>query len=136
MTIIESESVTVKGACTEVFDFLRDLNNYSLLLPKDRISDWKSDGKSCSFRIQNTYTITLIHVGENRPDIVHLESGEGSPLKFKLDLKLKELTADTTEAKMTCSADLNPFLKMMVEKPLKNLFDYMANRLVKVREET
>jgi carbon monoxide dehydrogenase subunit G len=135
MTVIESKEVTVKGSCQQTFEFLKNLNNYHLLLPKDRISDWKADEKSCSFRIQNTYTITLVYNGANEPNTIMLISGEGSPLKFNLDLELADANTETTQAKMVCKADLNPFLKMMVEKPLKNLFDYMADRLVKVREE-
>ena len=38
-------------------------------------------------------------------------------------------TDGVTKAKQEFNADLNPFIKMMVEKPLKNLFDHIADRM-------
>jgi len=62
-----------------------------------------------------------------------LISGENSPFSFSLNIILTE-SDGTCDAQLLCEADINPFLKMMVEKPLNNLFDYMADRLVKVKE--
>ena len=44
---------------------------------------------------------------------------------------LRNLTngGDGTSGYMKCDADINPFLKMVVQGPLKNLFDYMAEKL-------
>ena len=43
MTRIESKSVMITKSAEEVYAFASDLNNFQLLLPKDRISDFKSD---------------------------------------------------------------------------------------------
>ena len=37
-------------------------------------------------------------------------------------------------AQLICNADINPFLKMIIEKPLYYLFNYMADKLVAVKE--
>ena len=133
MTRIESKKVTVSASQQEVFEFLSDMNNYELLLPKKNISDWKSDEKTCSFKIQKTYKLVLEHVGGTEYSTVNIKSGEGSPFKFTLDVNLAE--GPTTEAQLICDADINPFLKMMVQKPLNNLFDYMADRIATVKSE-
>ncbi|MCT4579844.1 MAG: hypothetical protein N4A35_00380 [Flavobacteriales bacterium] len=133
MTKIESKKVVVNSSQQEVFEFLSDMNNYELLLPKKNISDWKSDEKTCSFKIQKTYKLVLEHVGGTTYNQVNIKSGEGSPFKFTLDVNLAEGAA--TEAQLICNADINPFLKMMVQKPLNNLFDYMADRIATVKGE-
>lgn len=133
MTHIESKKVRVEASNSECFNFLTDLNHYELLLPQDKISNWESDEKSCSFKIQKTYKLDLLFKSAEEPNIIHLESGANSPFKFTLDIHL--IGGDQTEAQIKCDADINPFLKMMVEKPLNNLFDYMADRLVKVKSE-
>lgn len=134
MTKIESDKTTVAASVETVYAFLQDLNNYQLLLPKDKISDWNStkDGFSC--KVQNTYKIALNKDTEFENEKIVLESDESSPLKFNLNVNVTA-KGDATEVHLLGEADLNPFLKMMVMKPLKNLFDYMANRLVKVNEQ-
>ncbi|MCB9196618.1 MAG: hypothetical protein H6598_10375 [Flavobacteriales bacterium] len=134
MTKIESKEVVISAENKVCFDFLLDLNNYHLLLPKDKISDWKSDEQNCSFKIQNTYKLSLKYQESNPHSRILITSGEGSPFSFDLYVDLVENGANTG-AQLVCHADINPFLKMMVQKPLNNLFDYMAERMVKVLGE-
>tara|TARA_X000000368_G_C22858912_1_gene635635 strand:- start:336 stop:797 length:462 start_codon:yes stop_codon:yes gene_type:complete len=133
MTKIESKKVNVACSIEDCYTFLTDLNNYELLLPKDKISSWESDEKKCSFKIQKTYKLTLVYKNGLPHNEIHLVSGENSPFSFSLNIVLSESGA-TCDAQLLCEADINPFLKMMVEKPLNNLFDYMADRLVKVKQ--
>jgi len=133
MTHIESKKVEVGASVNDCFNFLCDLNHYELLLPKDKISHWESGEQFCSFKIQKTYKLDLLFKGTEEPNVIHLVSGEKSPFKFTLDIHLEE--SDLTQAQLKCDADINPFLKMMIEKPLNNLFDYMADRLVMVKNE-
>ncbi|MFN0031822.1 MAG: hypothetical protein ACKVOR_06665 [Flavobacteriales bacterium] len=131
MTQIESKKVTVSASTESVFDFLSDMNNIQKLLPLDKITEWKSDEKSCSFKIQNAYTIGLNHMGGTPHSTVNYESAQGSPFAFTLNTQLS-VNDNGTDAQLFCEADINPFLKMIVTGPLKNLFDYMAERLVKL----
>jgi carbon monoxide dehydrogenase subunit G len=131
MTEITSKEAALGADVATVFAFLCDMNNYELLLPKDKINDWESGKDHFSCKIQNTYKISLLANGTTDDNEVHLVSAKGSPLNFSLNLKLKE-NGDGSKAQMFCDADLNPFLKMMALKPLQNLFDYMAGRLEKI----
>ena len=135
MTRIESKHVEVNCPQEEVYNYLTDLNNFKELLPQDRISNWESNTEMCSFRIQGTVTISIV-LKEGKPNgMIHLGSGEKSPFPFTLDVNIIELEANRCEAFQVFEADINPFLKMMVEKPLSNLFDYIADRLAKVKGE-
>jgi len=131
MTEITSKEAVLGADLPTVFEFLCDMNNYELLLPKDKINEWEAGKDHFSCKIQNTYKISLLANGTTDDKEVHLISAEGSPLKFSLNLKLEE-NGDGCKAQMFCDADLNPFLKMMALKPLQNLFDYMAGRLEKI----
>lgn len=134
MTRIESKEVVISANEKVCFDFLMDLNNYELLLPKKSISNWESDEKSCSFKIQKTYKLAMKYSESEPTSKILVVSGEGSPFSFDLYINLSG-NGETTSAQLVCHADINPFLKMMVEKPLNNLFDYMAERMVKVLAE-
>lgn len=131
MTKIESKKVEVNCQQTEVYEFLTDMNNYELLLPKKNVTDWSSNEKNCSFKIQKTYKLELEQVGGTPSSQINIKSGDGA-FKFTLDINLKEV-GGKTEAQLICDADINPFLKMMVMKPLNNLFDYMADRIAVVK---
>ncbi|MFZ6051602.1 hypothetical protein [Halocola ammonii] len=128
MARIESKKVEVNASASEVFEFLKDLNNLEELLPEGKISDWQSTSEKCSFKVQNAYKITLEQDKEEKPHFLQLKSGEDGPLPFVLEIYLKG-EGDKIEAQQICDAKMNPFLKMMAEKPLKNLFDHIADKL-------
>ena len=131
MTRIESKEVTIAKSPQELYTFLQNMDNFKQLLPQDRISEWKSDGDSCSFKVQGAATIGLKIAGGNAPDHLQLASTDRSPFPFTLDVHLED-QGGSTKAKQIFNAELNPFLKMMVEKPLKNLFDHIADKMVTI----
>lgn len=131
MTTIESKQVRIAKPAAELHTFLTDMNNFQQLLPQDRISDWKSDGRSCSFKVQGAATIGLELAGGEAPGHLVLKATERSPFPFTLDVFLKEEEGVTT-AWQEFKGDINPFIKMMVEKPLKNLFDHIADRMAAI----
>ena len=128
MAKIESKQVTVSADSAAISAYLADMNNFHHLLPQDKISDWKADEKNCSFKVQGGYTIQLEHAGQTG-NIIHMKSGAASPFPFTLDVHLKP-GQGVTVAHQVIDAEVNPFMKMMIEKPLKNLFDYIADKLV------
>jgi len=128
MTRIESKQVEIAKPAQALYDFLQDMNNFQQLLPQDRISEWKSDGVSCSFKVQGAATIGLQLDGGTAPGHVKMKATERSPFPFTLDVHLKE-NGGVTTAWQEFNGDINPFIKMMVEKPLKNLFDHIADRM-------
>ena len=128
MTKLESKKVEITKPAQDLYAFLKDMNNFQQLLPEGRISEWKSDGTSCSFKVQGAATIGLMLDGGTPPTLLKLKATERSPFPFTLDVFLKEEGGITT-AWQEFNADLNPFIKMMVEKPLQNLFDHIADRM-------
>ncbi len=129
MTRIESKQVAIRRTPEELYTFLQDMTNFQQLLPGDRISDWKSDGRSCSFKVQGAATIGLELAGGEAPGLVRMKATERSPFPFTLNVYLQAEDGGT-RAWQVFEADLNPFIKMMVEAPLRNLFDHIADKMV------
>jgi carbon monoxide dehydrogenase subunit G len=125
---IESKKVTIPANREAVFAYVSDLNNFKELLPADRISDWESNEDYCSFKIQGTATIDLHKESSTPHEKLELRGGEKAPFPIALHIFLDEDGGGTTVYQKV-EAKVNPFLKMMVEKPLANLFDYIADRL-------
>lgn len=128
MTRIESVKGELNASSSTVYDNLSDLNNLVNYLPADKISNWESDGKTCSFKVMGTYTIGLAFSEESTNEHIQLKATDKSPFPFTLHIHLDENGESKTESQIICEAKLNPMLKMMVVKPLKNLFDYIIKK--------
>ena len=127
---IKGNTVTVNASQAEIFAFLGDSNNIIHLLPKDKISDFKSTDEMCSFKVQGGVMISLVQDGLSGDNILFMKSGEKSPFPFRLTIKVEKV-GDTSEGYIQFDGEVNAFLKMMVERPLTNLFNYMSDRLQK-----
>lgn len=128
MATIESKQVVLNTTPDEVFGYVKNLNNLIDLLPVDKVSEWQGGEGSCSFKVAGGYKIGLEHKSLTPPSSIVLRSSEGSAMKFDLDIQLHE-EGGKTRAGMVANVDANPFVMMMVEKPLKNLFDYIATKM-------
>ena len=126
--IIKSNKVQVAASQKEVFDFLIDMNNIIHLLPQDKISDFKSTDKDCSFKVQGGVIISLVHDGVQDNAEIFLVSGEKSPFPFKLTIHIAD-EQDESTGYIHFDGEVNMFLKMMVEKPLTTLFNYMSDKI-------
>jgi hypothetical protein len=127
---IESKTVNVNTDQKALYSYISDLRNFNELLPQERISNFQADENQCSFKIQGGYTIGLERAGGTPDSLLKLKSTAVAPFPFTLDISLNDQGV-STQASQVINADVNPFIKMMIEKPLTNLFDYIADQLVK-----
>lgn len=126
--IINSTKVSVAAKPDEIVVFLEDANNILKLLPEDKVTDFEATKDKCSFKVQGGVIISLVQDGKEGNSKVFLKSGEKSPFPFKLTVHINE-DGDGTIGYMEFNGEVNTFLKMMVEKPLTNLFNLMTDKL-------
>lgn len=130
-TEIESDKVVIAKSAEIVFNYIADFNNIIHLLPQDKISDWRSSFNDCSFKIQNAAIIPLVKNAVHPNSKIDIVSGEKAPFPFTLEVHIIEIE-NGCECHLKFEGEINAFLKMMVVKPLTNLFNYMANKLKEV----
>lgn len=128
MTRIESEKGHLKTNPKAVYQDLRNLNNLKKYLPADKISDWESDAQTCSFKVMGTYVIGLKFSKNSTEEHIVLVATDKSPFPFTINLHVNPQDENHSIAKIICDAELNMMLKMMVIKPLKDLFDYIIKK--------
>ena len=124
---LKGNKVTIKATKEAIKDFLVIPSNIWHLLPKDKVSDFKADENGCSFKVQGGITISLLN-NSSTDNTLLLKSGEKTPFPFELKIHLEE-NDDSTEGYIVFNGEVNMFLKMMVEKPLSALFNYMSEKL-------
>ncbi len=126
--IINSEKVQVNASPEKIMEFLEDANNIIHLLPQDKISDYKSSKEECSFKVQAGVIISLIEDGREGNEKLFLRSGQGTPFPFRLTVFISPV-GEGSEGYIHFDGEVNMFLKMMVQTPLTNLFNYMSQKL-------
>lgn len=132
MTEIKSKEVGINNSVQEIYDYLMDMNNFKELLPQDKISEWKATTDSCSFKIQGAATIDLSIDKSTSPNQINLISGDKSPFPFTLDVFLSG-DENNCNGYYHFKGKMNPFMKMIAEKPLTALFNYVVDRLKEVK---
>ena len=125
MTEIRSKEVQVGAGADELKAHLQNLLNLEALLPADKVKDFKGTEDEVSFKIQGGLEIRLTRTTASFDgDVLRLQGG-GAPFAFHLDLNVTTAPAGT-RAWVLCEAELNPFLRMMAQKPLEALFQHIA----------
>ena len=121
MTEFTSDVKTIAHNDADIFRVLSDLGKLDLVkdrIPADKIKDFKSDSDSCSFRVDPVGEVRF-RVVEREPNKRVKFKSENLPFDVFLWIQLVRKAEKDTKMKMTLRADLNPFIKGMVSKPLK-----------------
>ncbi len=127
MTRIESDKAIIAKPASEVFNFLSDFGNIGSLMPS-QVSEFVHDADTCKFTITGMATLGMKYFSKTPNAEIVMQKHEKAPFDFNLICKLNEVSADSTELQLYFDADLNPFLKMMAEKPLTNFLNLLVNK--------
>jgi carbon monoxide dehydrogenase subunit G len=136
MTRIESNTVTINQNPKSVFEFLSDFNNFQKLMP-EQVTDWISGTTSCSFNIKGMASLGMAHDVLIPNSEVKIKRNGKAPFDFFLTCKIESINeGSNSNVKLFFDADLNPFLKMMAEKPLTNFLNLLVNRYKEISSTT
>jgi carbon monoxide dehydrogenase subunit G len=127
MTRIESDTRTVNQSPEAVFKFLSDFNNFKQLMP-EQVTDWVSDSTSCSFNIKGMASLGMAHDQLTPNSEIRIKRSGKAPFDFFLICSIDPEGETQSRVALLFDADLNPFLKMMAEKPLTNFLNMLVNK--------
>lgn len=128
MTEFVSEIKTIPQNDDRIFQMLSDLSNLEGIqdrIPQDKIKNFEFDSDSCSFAVDPVGKITF-RIVEREPNKTIKFQTTDSPLPLFLWIQLKQVAEMDTKLKITVRADLPPFLKPMVSKPLQEAVDKIS----------
>ena len=132
MTTIETDKVEINSSAEDIFKFLSDINNLEQLMP-DQVVNWESADDECSFTIKGMGNIGMRIVEKIPISEVKIVSTKGA-LKFDLNCLIEKVNDDKCNTQLILEADLNPMMKMMVEKPLGKFFNLLVMKLKEIHE--
>lgn len=131
MAEFTSEVKAIAHDSQTIFEVLSDFSKLEKIkdkIPQDKISDFSFDKDYCAFSISPIGKIKFVVVEREANKTVKF-AAEQIPFETNLWIQLKEKDAESTYMKLTVKADLNPFIKPMVSKPLQEALEKMANIL-------
>ena len=131
MSDIKSQTVVIDKSEENIFNFISDFTNFSQLFPP-QVNDLKITKDTCSFSIDGMPNVSL-RITERIPFSCVVMSAEDGKLPFELKCCLEKVSEDKCQAQFHFTAELNMMMKMMVEKPLTNFLNILAEKLREIK---
>ena len=97
-------------------------------LPEDKREDITFENDTITMSVPPVGSISIRICDREEPKTIKYETAN-SPLPFNLWVQLLPLTATTCKMRLTIKADLNPFVKGMISKPLKEGLERLADAI-------
>ena len=126
-----SEIKRIPHKAEHLYGMLSDLSNLERVkdrIPAGKVKDFTFDSDSCSVSVDPVGKICF-QIVEREPNQLIKFATTNSPIPLHLWIQLKEVAEADTCMKLTVGAELNPFIKQMVAKPLQEAIDKMAEVL-------
>ena len=126
-----SEIKRIPHKAEHIYGMLSDLSNLERVkdrIPAGKVKDFTFDSDSCSVSVDPVGKICFQIVERERNQLIKFAT-TNSPIPLHLWIQLKEVAEADTCMKLTVGAELNPFIKQMVAKPLQEAIDKMAEVL-------
>ena len=118
-----------------VYDMLSNLENISKVMdrvPADKIKDISFDRDHVSMSVDPVGAIKLAVCEREEPKCIKFQT-EKSPVPFYVLIHMLPVTDTTSKMRITAEADLNPFIKTLVQKPLQDGVEQIADGLAQIQ---
>ena len=114
---------------------LSNLENISKVMdrvPADKIKGISFDRDHVSMSVDPVGAIKLAVCEREEPKCIKFQT-EKSPVPFYVWIQMLPVTDTTSKMKITAEADLNPFIKTLVQKPLQDGVEQIADGLAQIQ---
>ncbi len=120
-----------QAAVYEKLSDLRNLEAFKENVPQDKVKDLTFEADCLSFEMPPMGKIVL-QIVEREPCKCIKFGTTVSPLPFNMWIQIVPTSEDACKIKVTVGMELNAFMKVMVQKPLQEGLEKMAERLALV----
>jgi carbon monoxide dehydrogenase subunit G len=103
-------------------------------VPEDKVQGFSFDADTVSLNVAPVGELKLRICDREEPKRVKYETVQ-SPVPFNVWVQVLPVDENSSKMKVTVKAELNPFIKSMVEKPLQEGVEKIAEALAMVHYE-
>ncbi|MGZ5209267.1 MAG: SRPBCC family protein [Kaistella sp.] len=126
---LEGRKIVVNKSVNTLVEMLNKPEDYKNLMP-DSLQNFEVRDNGFKFGLKGLPEIAL-KIEEVSDKAVVLKSASSS-LDFELKGLMNALNENQTEVQLFFEGKFNPFIKMMVEKPLQNFINTLSDNLEKM----
>ena len=126
---LEGRKIVVNKSVNTLVEMLNKPEDYKNLMP-DSLQNFEVRDNGFKFGLKGMPEIAL-KIEEVNDNAVVLKSASSS-LDFELKGVMNALNENQTEVQLLFDGKFNPFIKMMVEKPLQNFINTLSDNLEKL----
>ncbi len=130
----ESRSGSITCTAEKVFPFVTNIRNFERFIPDGTIKNWQAERESCTFSVSMLGSVSLrVSQKEKFNKVVY----NGDALKkndFELVLHITDNNNAPAEVKVELNADLNPMMKMIAVKPIRQFLEMLIIEMEKFRD--
>ncbi|MDP9960512.1 SRPBCC family protein [Chryseobacterium lathyri] len=123
---LEGRKIIVNKSSKDLSEILKSPENYKDFMP-DGLQKFETRDNGFKFGLQGMPEIAL-KIDEVNEQKAVLKSASSS-LDFTLTAALNSINENQTEVQMLFEGKFNPFIKMMVEKPLQNFINTLTDKI-------
>ncbi len=114
---------------------LNELKNQYPDTPDIKLENFRATVDECTFSISPIGTIGVQIIERDPFKLIKLTGSQSVPFQVNCWIQLLPIDNANCRLKITVHADLNPMIKMLVNKHLKNGIDQIAEALTKIQYE-
>jgi carbon monoxide dehydrogenase subunit G len=122
---IESKTVSVNKSAEALFSMMNSFENFNKVMP-EAVEKFESDDNSFLFQMKGLPEVRLIADERVAPSLIKFKSAS-SKLDFTLSCHIED-NGDTAQVHYTFDGDFNMMMRMMIEKPLTNFIENLADK--------
>ena len=135
MSQYESSVKCIPYSQERVYAKLEDLNNLEAIkdkLPKDKIQEFAYDHDQVTIEIAPIGKVTIKIIEREAPKCIKFEA-VGSPIPMNLWIQIIPDGSEASKMRVVAKAELNFMLRGMIEKPLKEGLEKIADTLAMIQ---
>jgi hypothetical protein len=143
-----SEIKEITSPQEHVYNYLTNLTNFEQLFDPKRIEELKKQhpgapdikldnfratADECSFSVSPVGTIGIQIIEREPSKMIKLTGSQSVPFQFNCWIQLLPVDDANSKVKITLHAELNPMIRMLVDKYLREGVDRMAEALTRIQ---
>ena len=134
MSQYESSVKNIPYPQEKVYSKLEDLNNLESLqgkIPEDKVKELTYSRDEATVSVPPIGNLTIRVVDREAPKCIKMEAA-GSPIPFQFWIQIIPDGEEASKLRLVTKAEINFMLRAMIEKPLKDGLEKIADALAKI----
>ena len=127
---IKGDKVAVNKSASEIYEKASNPEGYKDFLPSN-VSKFEADENGFFFAIEGMPEIGL-KIKEKTPNSKVIFTSAKDSIQFDLNLLIDEVSDTESQVQIVFDGHFNPFISMMIEKPLKNFIQTLTKGIAQM----